>query len=136
MVGMNVMQCSMCNKLFQSYSGRICPDCIQKVDEGFVKIREHLFVNPNSGGVDEIAEATQVSRKIVLHLLREKRLVARDSSGSSLLCEVCHTPISSGKYCENCQMALAKKLGGALPPAPAVEKKPEKTGPKMHINRG
>ena len=60
-----------------------------------------------------------VDVKMILHLLKEGRLlISDDNQGSILLtCESCKRPIKTGRLCEECRGELAKsfqeKMGSA-----------------------
>jgi len=110
---MSIVQCKICRKPFDSISGKICPECLQKIDKDFVKVRDFIYDNKKAD-IDTVAEKTEVDKTIILHLLREGRLTLGDSGGGkvggALICEVCKKPISSGRMCRECMNKLANTM--------------------------
>lgn len=133
---LNIIQCKLCDKPFNSFGSFICPDCLEKLDEDFLKIRDYIYDNPGKTNVDQIAEATEIDAKIILHLLEEGRLSTTGLSHLGLTCQICGKPIASGKMCDDCRGSLSRQLDSVLPPPPA---KPDpktfgKPGAKMHVD--
>lgn len=138
-----ILQCKFCNKPFQGMSTRICPECDRKIDEDFIKIRDYVYDNPGSFDIDAICEATEVEKKIALHLLKEGRLtISTPPPGSGVLaafvCSVCKKPIPTGTMCDDCKNSLSSTLSSSLPQAPKDNKKSaldalRRPSAKMHI---
>ena len=63
---MEVRQCDFCRMPYQSTGKKICGDCLLKMDEDFILIREYLWENDRAG-IDEVSEATGVTRKSILY---------------------------------------------------------------------
>lgn len=125
---MNIIQCSLCKKPFQSLGGRICGDCLTKLDEDFVKVRDYIYEHKHAD-IDKVAEETEVSKQAILHLLKEGRLQIEDAGvGSILLCEVCKKPISTGRMCKECQgrvaLSMQKNITDSKPAAQQNKKAP------------
>ena len=101
---MNIIQCSFCKKPFQSFGGRICGNCLEKIDKDFVIVRDYIYEN-RKADMDTVSEETGVPKQIILHLLKEGRLIIDDpeDSGGLLHCEVCRKPIRTGRMCANCK---------------------------------
>ena len=136
---MNIIQCKICNKLFQPISGNICPSCVNKIDRDFITVRDYIYDNPNSR-IDEVSEETGVDKATILQLLKEGRLTldSPDTDGM-LLCDICKKPISTGRMCKECKEKIAstmtKSIGGAKPPEPQKkELKASKYNAKMHTD--
>ena len=125
---MNIIQCRMCRKPFDSISGRICPDCLQKIDRDFVKVRDYIYEHKRAD-VDTVSKETEVDKAIILHLLKEGRLTINSPGGEDglLLCEVCKKPISSGRMCRECMDKLSttmeKSIGVGTPTSAEKTKK-------------
>ena len=115
---MKITQCLYCKRPFQSYGSKLCLDCVALTDECFIKVRDFLDEYPNAD-MYTVAEATEVSVKMIMFLLKEGRLlISDDNQGNILLnCESCKRPISTGRLCEQCRGELAKtfqeKIGSA-----------------------
>jgi len=110
---------------FQSAGKKICGDCLLKLDEDFIEIREYLWEHENAG-IDEVAEETGVSRKSIMYLLKEERLTVGDESepGSGILkCELCKKPIRTGRMCASCKTEVFSAMQDSIG---AVASKPKR----------
>jgi len=107
---MNVISCRMCRKPFQSIGGRLCHDCLEQIDKDFITVRDYIYDHKGTD-IDEASRETGVERAIIMHLLREGRLVlgSSDSEGH-LECEVCKKPINTGRMCKSCQANVASTM--------------------------
>jgi len=97
-------------------------DCMLKLDEDFIEIREYLYEHDRAG-IEEVSEATGVSRKSILYLLKEERLIVGDEHGRGcgiLKCESCKKSISTGRMCESCKQevfaAIQESVGAVRKP--------------------
>lgn len=124
---MNIVQCRMCNKPFQSLGGRICPACLDSIDKDFVVVRDYIYEHPGAH-IDDVSEETEVAKAVILHLLKEGRLqLDNPDSGGILLCEVCKKPISSGRMCDDCKGNVASTMQKSITERnPEAAKSPEK----------
>jgi len=107
---MNIIQCNICKKPFQSFGRRICADCLEKIDKDFIVVRDFIYEHKKAD-MDTVSEETGVSKQIIKHLLKEGRLTM-DEPGSAglLMCEVCRKPINSGRMCETCKGKVASTM--------------------------
>ena len=123
---MNIAQCIICSKPFQTYGSKVCPSCLEKMDANFIKVRDYLDDNPNAG-VDKVASETEVSRRVIMHLIKEGRLIMGGNKGigGSLVCEVCKKPIDEGKICNKCKGNLAAMIDKTTGSKPSEASKPE-----------
>jgi len=108
---MNIIQCHFCKKPFQSLGGRICGNCLEKIDKDFITVRDYIYENKHAD-MDTVSEETGVSKQIIMHLLKEGRLIVDDpeDSGGLLTCEVCKKPIRTGRMCKDCKDAVATTM--------------------------
>jgi len=109
---MNIIQCYFCKKPFQSYGGRICGNCLERIDTDFVTVRDYIYENKNAH-LDTVSEETGVPKQIIMYLLKEGRLVVDDPDGGNggmLLCEVCKKPINTGRMCNDCKDSVANTM--------------------------
>jgi len=108
---MNIIQCQFCKKPFQSLGRRICPDCLEQIDKDFLIVRDYIYENKRAD-IDTVSEKTEVSKQIILHLLREGRLTLGDDGegGGVLFCEACRKPITSGKLCKDCKDKVSNTM--------------------------
>ena len=109
---MEVKQCAFCRVPYQSMGGRLCSECLIKLDEDFVKIRDYLY-DHDGAGIEEVSEATGVTRKVIFYLLKEERLIVGDENGNAnnlLTCESCKRPINTGRMCASCKKEVLSAI--------------------------
>ena len=140
---MEVRQCDFCRMPYQSAGKKICGDCLLKLDEDFIEIREYLWEH-DGADIEEVSEATGVSRKSIMYLLKEERLIVGDDTGRGcgiLTCESCKKPISTGRMCANCKKevmsAIQESIGTVSRPRrrqePVAEEKSIKGVAKLQL---
>jgi len=119
---MNIIQCQFCKKPFASIGGRICPACLEQIDKDFITVRDYIYDNKHSN-IDKIAEETEVKKTIIIHLLKEGRLIidGPDGGGGVLACEMCKKPINTGRLCKECM----GKVSSSMDKNVSSNKKPE-----------
>ena len=107
---MNIIQCMYCKKPFTSLGGRICPACNEQIDRDFITVRDYIYDHKHSN-IDKISEETEVKKNIIIHLLKEGRLVIDSPDGAGLLiCEMCKKPINTGRLCKECTGSVASSM--------------------------
>jgi len=107
---MNIAQCIICKKPFQMVSSKVCPNCLQEMDEHFIKVRDFLDDNPHAD-VDKVSKETEVPKVIIMYLIKEGRLIlGGGKGGGTMICEVCKKPIPEGKICDKCKANLASMI--------------------------
>ena len=111
---MDIRNCKRCGKLYNYTGFDLCPECFNKDEEDFIKIRDYIERNPQAT-VLEVSKATDVEVKRILDFLKEGRLIlGPKNTNISLTCERCGKKILSGRYCESCSRELEKSLKSAL----------------------
>ena len=117
---MNIIQCTFCKKPFQTLGRRICGECLEQIDKDFITVRDYIYENKHSD-MDKVSEETGVSKQIILHLLKEGRLILDDDTGGGgvLFCEVCRKPISSGRMCKDCKGKVSLTMQKNITARPA-----------------
>jgi len=115
---MDIRQCARCSKLFHYMGNRNCPECVRALDDIFLEVRNYLDDHPGAN-MDDVCVACEADEDDVLRWLREGRLILSSESASLLKCQVCGTPIKSGRYCDTCAAKVigqlestAQQLGG------------------------
>jgi predicted amidophosphoribosyltransferase len=116
---MSIKNCPECGTL-HTEKGVLCSNCGAKAETEFKKVA--VFVRSNPGKqAEEISVATDVPIKKILEYLSAGRLqVAKPVA--FLRCANCKTPITTGKYCEECALLMDSrslkrlKKTGALHP--------------------
>jgi len=118
---MNIVSCTFCRKPFASIGGRICPECLEQIDKDFITVRDYIYEHKHSN-IDRISKETEVSKQIIIHLLKEGRLIIDSPDGDGLLvCEMCKKPINTGRLCKEC----TGKVAGSMDKNVSDNKKPE-----------
>jgi flagellar operon protein (TIGR03826 family) len=130
---MELRNCPRCGNLFAYTAIPICDKCLQKEEDDFINVRDYLRENPMAG-LKKTSEATNVPEDLILHFLKEGRIVAASAFGEILTCERCGKPISSGRFCEKCIMEL--KTGFCRPRESGADAyKPSGAPAKMRFAR-
>jgi hypothetical protein len=83
------------------------------MDKDFITVRDYIYEHKKSN-IDEIAEETEVKKQVIIHLLKEGRLIidSPDGEGAGLLvCEVCKKSINTGRMCKDCMGKVASTMG-------------------------
>ena len=115
---MNIIQCNFCKKPFHTLGSKVCSECLKKMDEDFVKVRDYIYEHKNTD-MDVVSEETGVSKQVILHLLKEGRLILEDKHGGGggmLFCEICKKPINTGRMCNDCKGSLASTMQKNITP--------------------
>ena len=109
---MNIVQCQFCKKPFTSLGGRVCPACLEQIDKDFITVRDYIYEHKHSN-IDLIAEETEVKKQVILHLLKEGRLIIDSPDGGGggyLFCEMCKKSINTGRLCKDCMGKVASTM--------------------------
>jgi len=123
---MEIKQCDYCRRPYQSLGNKVCNDCTTKLDEDFILIREYLYEHDNAS-IEEVSEATGVSRKAIYYLLKEERLLVGDDGGAGILkCETCRKPINTGRMCAACKKEIITEVHRSVSAVKAPPKKVER----------
>lgn len=102
--------CIRCGKVFAYTYNPVCNKCLEKEEEEFKRVKEHIYDNPGSTAF-EVSEATGVSVEKIMKFLREERLeLSSENANLFLECESCGRPIKSGRYCEECKNQIASEM--------------------------
>ena len=126
---MNIVQCTYCKKPFQSLGGRICPACLEQIDKDFITVRDYIYEHKHSN-IDKIADETEVKKSVIIHLLKEGRLIIDSPDGDGLLiCEMCKKPINTGRMCKECMGKVALTMDKSV----SASKKPEQRTPEKDL---
>ena len=130
---MGFKQCEFCRRPHKDMGKGVCVECLLKLDEDFIEIREYLYEHENAN-VEEVSEATGVSRKSIFYLLKEERLLVGEESenaGGILKCESCKKPIRTGRMCVFCKKEVITALNDSIRisrlPKPVEKDSPEKS---------
>jgi flagellar operon protein (TIGR03826 family) len=122
--------CSRCGKIFAYVSKRICPDCLQEIEQDFERIRVYVKANPGAT-VAEIASELEIDPDMIMEFVRQGRsdVVV---NGITLQCERCGADIVLGRYSEECREELDKELRDSVVSPQAPASAPERDKQRMY----
>ena len=125
--------CKHCKKLYHTMSeGNVCPSCkVEQLDE-FKKVKKYVWDHKGCG-VEEVAEACDVSHKQILNWVREERRFFSDASKVPWPCMDCGAMISMGKYCNKCLIEFKDEISKE-PTAKPKEFSMKKSGKTAYIS--
>lgn len=106
-----VRNCRRCGKLYNYIGGQpICPDCKEKDEVDFKRVKEYLYQNPGAT-MSEVSTVLDVSMEKIRQYLRDGRLeIVGDEGNFVLECESCGKSIRTGRYCDACSVDLQRNL--------------------------
>jgi len=137
---MHLKNCTRCGNLYSSSHQTLCPECLEKDEEDFKKVRNFVKDNPKVA-IEVVVEATGVPEEQIREYVRNGRLDVAYFAGPVLHCARCGKPISSGDYCVLCQKELSETFtSGTSKPSPTEEAEKNKSRSKFaryaRIRRG
>jgi len=105
---MELKNCLRCRKVFPKIKDPICDSCKKEEELMFKKVKDYLDDNRDSSIV-QISEATGISSKKILSYLRDGRIEISAAEGE-LACRMCGASITSGQYCNKCQVEIGRQI--------------------------
>ena len=103
---MDVRNCRSCKRLFNYLAGPpLCEKCKAELEEKFQIVKEYVWENKEAS-INKVSEECDVSVKQLKQWVREERLVFSEKSGVFLECEMCGSPIRTGRFCPSCKSKL------------------------------
>jgi flagellar operon protein (TIGR03826 family) len=104
----DVRNCRRCGRIYNYIGGApLCQACKEKDEEDFKRIKQYLYDNPKAS-VTQVSTELDISVDKIKRFLRDGRLEIADDDGNMILeCEACGKSIKSGRYCQECERALA-----------------------------
>lgn len=120
---MDIRNCRRCGKVYKFNGTAVCDVCAKLEQEDFNKIRDYLFHHPNST-ILEVNQATGLDVKTISRFLKEGRVESDNMqlTADGVTCEKCGQPIRSGRYCEQCTIALQTELKKSVQTNSAINK--------------
>lgn len=138
---MEIRNCKSCGTMFNSVNReKICPSCMRKLEDTFVKVKEYIRENPNAT-IAEVSEENEVSVNQIRNWIREERLIMTEASADlGITCERCGKLIRSGRFCPECKKKTVKDLSGVhIKPEASMDKSADRVKSsgkdKMHFLR-
>lgn len=111
---MEVRNCKGCGRLFNVISnGRLCPACVNQLEDKFQEVKKYLNENPNSN-IDVLSKECDVSVKQLKEWVRQERLTFSEGSADGVECESCGAMIRTGRFCDACKSKLTNELKSAV----------------------
>lgn len=125
---MALTNCKECGRLFNRTVRDICPVCVKKEDEDFLKVSNYLREN-RGASPQEVHEATEVEISTIYRFIREGRLIASNFPNMTYPCERCGIPIQVGRFCQTCKDVLKHEFDRVIhQEAAPVQERPKVTG--------
>jgi len=94
---------------------------MEQIDKDFITVREYIYEHKHSN-IDRIAKETEVEKQVILHLLKEGRLIIDSPDGDGLLfCESCKKPINTGRLCKECMGNAASAMDKSVSASQAAK---------------
>lgn len=108
---MELKNCLKCQRTFGARDNEeYCSKCsMDHIEEDFKKVRDYLYDYPGAD-IKEVAQATGVSERTIIKLLKDERIEVVEDSNALLKCERCTVGIKSGRYCDECKNDIEKEL--------------------------
>ena len=103
--------CDKCGKSDPEYQGvgeYKCSECGFIMYDDYGRVRNYLEAH-RGATQSQVANATGVSMEVIRQLLRDERIEIVSTSNVFMECEICKTPIRSGRYCMACAKKVAAK---------------------------
>jgi len=111
----------------------ICPACREALELKFQEVKKFIQEN-NTVPLQVVAEECNVEVAQLRQWVREERLVFSPDSVMGIDCEICGTPIPTGRYCDKCKMTMINDLSNAgrkTPQADVIKRRDTTVNPKM-----
>lgn len=137
---MEIRNCPQCGKVFTFIRTNMCPECQQKDEECFKKVRSYIAMHPGANMLT-VSEETEVSEDKIMRYMREGRITSKNLEMKvDFHCEVCGDIITSGRICSACMQKLSSGLKKSileenkkvLEEISDNNNKSLKQGPRMH----
>lgn len=103
---MALSKCDYCGRPFNSIGSGLCAECVQLMDDVYVKVRKYIYQNPGRADFSTIAESTEVPEKALSYLINQGRIVIENGTGRGIRCRACGAETQSGVLCEQCKAKL------------------------------
>jgi len=104
------INCPKCGKLIpERKDGELlCKTCEEAEASPYKRVREYVY-NHQGANIIEVAEATGVSKGLILQYLKEDRISLMDNKSLLPRCENCGRVIDRGHMCGECMKASLRK---------------------------
>lgn len=112
---MGVKNCPECGKLYMENPSGMCPACYAQEEVYEHKIGDYLR-EFGKAPIERIHEATGVSEKIILRMLKSGRLLVEGLNLISYPCDMCGIPIFEGRICSKCNNNFTKQVKDSYQP--------------------
>lgn len=116
-----VRNCKRCGKVFVYAGIPVCPECLEREEDQYRKVKRFLDEHPRAG-VSETSEGTGVPIEVVIEFMRQGLLVTSAGPGGQLTCMICKKPITRGRLCPKCEALLGASGSRAQKQAPEEQR--------------
>lgn len=105
----NIIACRLCGKIMPRLARDICPECFEKEEALFHKVKTILQENP-SAQVADVAKFAGCTAEQVETIVRSGRLERAGIKHVAHSCQLCSEIIYDGVLCANCKRILKEQL--------------------------
>ncbi|WP_342394370.1 TIGR03826 family flagellar region protein [Salipaludibacillus daqingensis] len=107
----DLANCPNCDKLFVKALRSVCDQCAREVEEKYQTVYTFIRKRENrKATMDEVVEATEVSRELITQFVKEGRLHLAQFPNLTYPCEKCDREIREGRICEKCRGEIQSGL--------------------------
>ena len=104
---MKLANCTQCGAVYVENMHGLCVKCLREEEEAEDLVAAFLR-ETKKASLEEVHEATGVSHKIILRMLKRGRI--QTDAIISYPCETCGAAISEGRLCEACSSNIVRQL--------------------------
>src|SRR5690554_2211216 len=108
-MGMNIVNCPRCGKIFARGIREICPACTKDIELEYETCVKYLRENKGAT-IHDVSNETKVSVKQITKFLKEGRISLYNMPNLGYPCEVCGIMVREGGMCDDCRKRLAKDV--------------------------
>lgn len=107
---MPLTNCTICAKLFNRTTGRVCPACLASDEEEFERVVEYMREH-NVRSILDLASGAGVQRTRIVQWIRDGKLELREGvNHAEGACKRCGKPAGGGDICGACRAKLAREI--------------------------
>lgn len=108
--------CPKCGNLFVKGMQDLCKDCLQKVEEEFMRVKEFIRIPENrTSNIYGISEATDVSTTQIQHFIMQHRLTMSELPNLKYACQSCgEEELTEGTYCRSCRERFTSQVNDVM----------------------
>lgn len=99
--------------IFKGLGTYECEKCHMVLRDDYGKVRLYLEKNPGASLV-QVALGSGVPKQKIRELLKDSRIQMADYGQRYYRCEMCNSPINSGRFCSKCEASQHQRAEAAI----------------------